>query len=150
MRPPIENQVAANMRRLREARDMTQGGLAGHAARLGHTINEQRVFALESGRRRMHVADLVAVAEVFGVTCDQMLSSDPDVLFGGPPAVSHAVAVDGGTTQVVVADRTEVDAGGWLNFFLRGERVFFAPASRVLCVQVAGRPAGADEEPLHD
>lgn len=138
MPPPIETRAAANMRRLREARDMTQFELGERAAKLGHTMNEQRVHGLEVGRRRMNIADLAVVASIFDVTYEQLLSPDPDALFGGPPAVSYAVTVDGGMTQVVVADRTEVDPDGWLNFQLHGERVFFAPASRVLCVQVAG------------
>ncbi|MCZ4506944.1 helix-turn-helix transcriptional regulator [Streptomyces sp. ActVer] len=145
MPPPIETRAAANMRRLREARDMTQIELGERAAKLGHTMNEQRICGLEAGRRRMNVADLSVVAAVFDVTCEQLLSPDPDALFGTPPAVSYAVTVDGGMTQVVTADRTEVDPDGWLNFHLRGERVFFAPASRVLCVQVAGGSGNSKE-----
>lgn len=133
MPPEIEIRAAANMRRLRESRGLTQADLAELASKVGHDINTGRVWALETDRRRMNVADLAAVAAVFNVTCEQLLSPDPDVLFGGSPAVSHAVTLDDGTTEVVVADRSEADPDGWLNFYLRGERVFFAPTARILC-----------------
>ena len=144
MPPEIEIRAAANMRRLRESRGLTQADLAELASKVGHDINTGRVWALETDRRRMNVADLAAIAEVFNVTCEQLLSADPDSFLGGPPAASHTVTIDDGTTEIVVADRSE-DADGWLSFYLRDERVFFTPTTRVLCVRVASGAGGNEQ-----
>lgn len=142
MPPPPEETVAANIRALRTARGLTQGELAEKA---GLHLTEQRVWALENGRRRITVADLAALADALEVDADKLLSTDPDDLVTEGRPVSHAVLLDGGTVEVVEAHRTELD-DGWLNFYLRDGRVFFAPVARVLGVRVAACPNGVTPE----
>lgn len=138
MPPSPEETVAANVRQLRVARDLTQGELA---AKAGPHLTEQQVWALENGRRRINVTDLTALADALGVSADALMSADPDLLEAR--LISHAVLLDGGAVEIVEAHDVQL-SDGWLNFFLDGERVFFAPADRVLCVRVAGRSGGSE------
>lgn len=143
MPPTVEQIVIANIRRLREARGLSQAELGNLGAKAGARMSENRIWAVENHRRRVTVNDLAALAEVLGTTPERLMSPDPEE----PASTSqrYAVTVDNGAaetvTEVVTADRSEVDADGWLNFYLRGERAFFTPAARVLCVRAAGQGA---------
>lgn len=142
MPPNPEETVAANVRHLRIARGLTQGELAEKA---GPPLNEQRVWGLENGRRRLTVTDLTALAGALEVGVGKLMSTDPDDLEPEVQPTAHAVQLDSGAVEVVEAHTTEL-SDGWLNFFLGNERVFFAPADRVLCVRVAGRTGGSERE----
>jgi transcriptional regulator with XRE-family HTH domain len=145
MPPTPEEVVAANVRLLRVARELSQDGLAELLVKAGHRQSAMSIWGLENNRRRINVADLVAIADVLDVTPQQLMSSDPDALDPADPVTTYAVTVEGGETEVVEADRTELD-DGWLNFHLRGERVFFAPAARVLCIRVAAHVTANGQE----
>ena len=127
--------VADNVRRLREQRGLTQGRVAELAKTAGHNLGEMSLWGLENGRRYVRVADLCALAAVFDVAPEDLLRKD----FNTEPAVkatAYQVALDGGHTETVVANQSFVDDDQWINFYLRGERVFFAPASRVVCCRI--------------
>jgi transcriptional regulator with XRE-family HTH domain len=129
--------VAVNVVRLREALGITQAELAARTSAAGHGLAKMAIWTIEIGKRRIRVDDLYALAEVLGVTPQCLLDPDYDPdRSPSPDARQHAVGLDGGTTEPVTADTVE-DVGGWLNFYLRGERVFFASSARVLCVRIA-------------
>jgi transcriptional regulator with XRE-family HTH domain len=127
--------VAANIRRLREHRDLTQGRVAELADEAGFKLSEMSLWGLENGRRYIKVADLCAAAAALDVSPERLLSEDFDPA-GRPPEVTYQVVLDGNRSETVTANQSFVDDDGWINFYLRGERVFFAPASRVLCCRI--------------
>lgn len=131
--PPtdVEQVVAANIRRLREALGLAQTELSRRAA-LGNS--DMAVWGIETGKRRIKVAELCALADALGVTPTQLLA--PDAELAGPVR-RYEVRIDGGITETVAADDVEADEWGLLHFFLRGERVFFTSVARVLCVREA-------------
>lgn len=127
--------VADNARQLREQRQLTQGQVAERAKAAGHNLGEMSVWGLENGRRYIRVTDLCALAAVFEVSPEDLLRKD----FDKEPAVkvtTYQVTLDGDRVQTVVADQSFVDDDQWINFYLRGERVFFAPAARVVCCRI--------------
>jgi len=142
MAPSPEETVAANVRQLRTARGLTQGELAAKAR---PQLTEQRVWALENRRRRITVTDLIALADALGVAADKLMSADADLLEPEARPIAHAVLLDGGAIEIVEAHDTEL-SDGWLHFFLNRERVFFAPADRVLCVRITDQPGGSKQE----
>lgn len=146
----IEEIVAANVRRLRTARELTQGELA---EKTDGRVNEQRVWALENGRRRFTVVDLASLADALDIDPAVLMSADSAALPPAPPPPPtlppapplHEVTLDTNVIESVQAHTAEL-SDGWLHFFRDNERVFFAPASRVLHVRVVGQPNGNGQE----
>lgn len=131
---PADELVAANIRRLREHRGLTQSRVAELA--VGHKLSETSLWHLENGRRHVKVSDLCAAAAALDVDPAELLREDFDPAERpqtdeGPRAATYQVVLDGGASETVTAHQSFVDDDQWINFYLRGERVFFAPASRV-------------------
>ncbi|MGW0920069.1 helix-turn-helix domain-containing protein [Streptomyces sp. NPDC002755] len=129
--------VAENARRVREYRGLTQARVAELAAEAGYELGEMAVWSLEKGRRKTKISDLYALGSALGVAPESLLREGFD-MEGGPAEVDYEVRLDGGTIESVTADTSYVDSDGWINFFRRGQRVFFAPSSRVLCCRAGG------------
>lgn len=134
--PNPEAIVAANARRLREARGWTQAAAARLITESGYEMGEMALWGLENSRRRIKVADLFGLAAAFEVTPESLLSPDSDS--DQPQSTQYEVTVAGGLVRTVTADDTGI-GDGFLNFYLRGARVFFAPVAGVLCVQIAAQ-----------
>ncbi len=134
---PTESNVAANVRHLRTARGLSQEALAAAIAANGYELASMAICNVERGRRRITVEDLAALAEALGESPQRLLSAD--LASSGPDGLAqdYAVTLESGVTHAVTADRTDV-ADGWLTFYQRGERVFFTPTARILCVRGAG------------
>lgn len=79
--PQPSRRFAANMRRLREAADLTQEELAFRAA-----IHRTQISLLENGKRMPRVFTLVCLAGALGVTPNDLLDGivwEPIVSVGG-------------------------------------------------------------------
>lgn len=135
-----ERAVAANARQLREAHGYTQERVAQLMTEAGFGIGEMALWALENGRRRIKVSDLSGLAAVFGVSPGSLLTESPEPAEALPP--EYEVAVIGGSSCTVTADSTDVDDHGFLNFYVGGARVFFAPVAAVLFCRLAEEPSG--------
>lgn len=66
----------ANVRFLRQAHGLTYRELAVQLAKAGRPIPELGLSRLERGERRIDVDDLVALAQVLGVTPQELLFTD--------------------------------------------------------------------------
>lgn len=66
----LEEVIGANIRRLREARGMTQTDMARAVPALR---SRQSACVAEQGGRAFVAAELVALAELFGVTIDSLV-----------------------------------------------------------------------------
>ena len=126
-----EQRVAVNVKLLRIRRGYTQGDLAERAG-----LVENRVWAIEGGRRRIHVSDLATLAATLEVAPQLLMADDPEP----DPTPVYEVTLDGGVTRTVAADSIDND-GTWAFFDLRGVRVFAAPVDRVLCVRTVTEEA---------
>lgn len=139
MATDVEQLAAANIRRLRIARKLTQGELAAKASALDPSVNEARVWALEKGRRRMTVASLAALAAALETTPANLLSDTPD---DANREVTYLVQVAAADVQQVTADDVTTDVDGWVFFYRQNRRVFCAPVANVLYVRTRdGREA---------
>lgn len=123
--------VAANARRLREECGYTQECVARLMTEAGYPTGEMPLWALENGKRRIKVTDLFGLAAAFKVTPESFLSPGPDS--DELAAVEYEVASTDGVLRKVIANAVIADDQGFLNFYLRGERVFFAPTAAVMC-----------------
>jgi transcriptional regulator with XRE-family HTH domain len=127
-----ESIVAANVKRLREAADLTQAELAERVTKAGYNLGEMAIWSIENGKRRIRVGDVFALAAVLGSTPQQLL--DPEAPSAGVARL-YTVVLDGGVKEEVTADRADADEDGWFNFYLDSERVFAAVASRILGIR---------------
>ncbi|NUP20762.1 MAG: helix-turn-helix transcriptional regulator [Streptomyces sp.] len=132
--------VAANIRHLRERRELSQGRVAELAEAAGYKLSEASLWGLENGRRYIKVADLCAVAAALDVAPEDLFRQD-FASTDAPQAVTYQVVLDGDRLETVTANQSFVDDDEWINFYLRGERVFFAPAARVVCCRAAQEKA---------
>lgn len=137
--PESERVVAANVKLLREAHGISQVRLAELMTETGHVVGGMPIWALENGRRRINVDDLFGFAEVFGVAPESLLTPGPCET---APKSLYEVTLAGGTVRNVAADGFDL-ADGFLNFYLRDERIFFAPSAAVLCVAVVREASDA-------
>jgi transcriptional regulator with XRE-family HTH domain len=76
---PAGHNLIANVEQLREVRHLSLRALSVRLGDLGHPLITSAVHAIVQGKRKVSVDDLVALAEVLGVT--------PDVLLSAPEAV---------------------------------------------------------------
>lgn len=132
-----ERVVAANARQLREAHGYTQEHVAQLMTEAGYPTGEMPLWALEKGKRRIKVADLFGLAAAFDLPAESLLSpllttSEPDK----PQPPIYELAVGDDTRCTVRADAVSVDDHGFLNFYARGTRIFFAPVAAVLFCRV--------------
>ncbi|MEV6504768.1 helix-turn-helix transcriptional regulator [Streptomyces sp. NPDC051642] len=126
--PSREAVVAANVQTLRKRLGLSQTELGTRAG-----FGEMAVGNIENGKRRVNVDDLYALADALGATVQHLLNPDCSPF---PAEQQYEVWLDGDVAQLVTADTVEPDGEGWLNFYLRGDRVFFAAVPRVLCVVI--------------
>lgn len=133
--------VAVNARRLREDRGYTQERVAQLMTEAGYPTGEMRLWSIERCRSRIKVSDLFGLAAALEVTPESFLS--PGSSTDEPAAVEYEVATNDGVQRKVVANSVSTDDQGFLNFHLRGERVFFAPVAAVVCCYISegGRDA---------
>lgn len=131
--PTPEAVIAANVRHRRKRLGISQTELGDRATKAGCPLGDMAVWSIENGKRRVNVDDLFALAEGLETTPRQLLSERPEDMVSEQ---TYEVRLDGGIAELITADRVETDARGWLNFFVEGERIFFAPAVRVLYVRV--------------
>lgn len=137
--PAVEQAVAGNIRRFREAAGWSQAETSERAIKAGYDLGEMAVWSIEKHRRRIRVEDLFAFADVFGSTPQRLLESE-----AAPEATcsQYEVRFDGGVTESIAAD--SVDWGkDWVRFLRHGEPVYAAAASRVLGIRTV---RGQDEK----
>ncbi len=100
-RPTLAAHLAARIRELRARRDLTQDQVA-----VAIGCHESAVSRWESGARMPTLTDLVALARLLGVSCDELL--------GNPwqPVVPGSVVLDRGLLERLATARTteEFDA----------------------------------------
>jgi transcriptional regulator with XRE-family HTH domain len=94
---PTSARVAANLRRIRRAADVTTAALSKRLAAIGHPIADTGITKTEKGDRRVDADDLVALALALGVTPNTLLLPQVDYL--GAPGVHHVTPVAGGTAE---------------------------------------------------
>ncbi|MEU8642229.1 helix-turn-helix domain-containing protein [Streptomyces sp. NPDC048674] len=123
--------VAANARRLREDRGYTQELVARLMTEAGYPTGEMPIWALENCRRRIKVTDLFGLAAAFDVTPESFLS--PGSESDESAAVEYEVVGTDDVRRKVIANSVTTDDQGFLNFYRRGQRVFFAPVTAVVC-----------------
>jgi transcriptional regulator with XRE-family HTH domain len=84
---PAGNNVRRNVRRLREARRWSYREMEERLARAGQAIPVLAQSAIDTGKRRVDVDDLVALAAVFGLTPAELLEppADCETCHGSPP-----------------------------------------------------------------
>ncbi|MER6601212.1 helix-turn-helix domain-containing protein [Streptomyces parvus] len=127
----LADRAAANVRLLRNRRGWTQGELAERAG-----LTENRVWALEGGKRRITVDDVEAFASALEVTPARLLSDEPEPT----PDPLYEVTVEGGVTQDVAADTITPDELMTV-FYLRGVSAFLAPTARILGIRLISQEA---------
>jgi transcriptional regulator with XRE-family HTH domain len=76
---PVGRRVIANVRLLRSSAGITYKDLSDRLAALGQPIPVLGLSRLERGERRVDVDDLVALAEVLGVTTTDLLFAEAQV-----------------------------------------------------------------------
>jgi len=75
--PTVDQVTAANLRRLRQARKLSQDELAREAReRLELDWTRDHVDSIERGKRRLSVGEVIALAHVLGVTIADFLQAD--------------------------------------------------------------------------
>lgn len=90
---PIGRNVAANVRRVREAQGWSTYQLAGKLKEAGRPISPSAVAKLERAERRVDVGDLVALAVVLNVNPSALLlpRDDGDTVVQVVPADNYGV-----------------------------------------------------------
>jgi transcriptional regulator with XRE-family HTH domain len=93
---PLAQQVARNVRRLREQRKLSFTDLSRELAEVGRAIPLLGIRRIETYERRVDVDELAAIAQVFGVTNPWDLVSTPDckICSNAPPAGFRCVTCD--------------------------------------------------------
>ncbi|WP_180685330.1 helix-turn-helix domain-containing protein [Streptomyces gossypiisoli] len=90
---PIGRNVAANVRRIREALGWSTYQVSGKLRDVGRPISPSAVAKVERAERRVDVGDLVALAAVFNVNPSALLlpRDDGDTVVQVVPAENHDV-----------------------------------------------------------
>jgi transcriptional regulator with XRE-family HTH domain len=80
-------QVAANVRRIREAHRLTYVELSQRLAEAGRSVAVLGLRRIERGERRVDVDDLIALADVFGVRPEALWEppAECETCHGAPP-----------------------------------------------------------------
>ena len=71
-----QNEVGANIARLRNERGWTQGDLLVKLELMGIHLSARRISELEGQQREIRGIELKALAEIFGVTIDQLYQKE--------------------------------------------------------------------------
>jgi transcriptional regulator with XRE-family HTH domain len=91
---PSSERAAANIRRIRRAREVTTAALSQRLAAVGHPVADTGITKTEKGDRRIDVDDLVALALALGVTPNTLLMPEVGYL-GSADAHCLTPAVSG-------------------------------------------------------
>lgn len=70
--PGPEDHFAANLRTLRESREMSQDDLAATMSEQGFPFHQTTVYKIETGARRVQLTEALALARILGVPVEQM------------------------------------------------------------------------------
>lgn len=70
MNKQVEKRVGDNIRRLREAADMTQEALAAQMQLRGCDITRSAVAKIEVGQRHLYPDEIILIKEILGVEYD--------------------------------------------------------------------------------
>lgn len=73
MNKSIERQIGANIRRLREARGMTQDTLAAKLQLLGCDITRSAVAKIEVGQRHLYPDEIILLRQILNTTYEDIL-----------------------------------------------------------------------------
>lgn len=73
MNKQIETRVGNNIRRIREARGMTQDMLAAKLQIMGCDITRSAVAKIEVGQRHLYPDEIVLVRKILNTTFDEIL-----------------------------------------------------------------------------
>lgn len=73
-----ENEAGANIARLRKEKGWTQGDLLVKLDLMGVHLSARRLSELEGQQREIRGIELKALAEIFGVTIDQLYHVNKD------------------------------------------------------------------------
>ena len=72
MNPQVEKRIGQNIRRLREARDMTQDLLAAKLQLRGCDITRSAVAKIEVGQRHLYPDEIILIREILDVSFDEI------------------------------------------------------------------------------
>lgn len=72
MNKRVEKRVGDNIRRLREAADMTQEVLAAQMQLRGCDITRSAVAKIEVGQRHLYPDEIILIKEILGVEYDEV------------------------------------------------------------------------------
>jgi transcriptional regulator with XRE-family HTH domain len=101
---PVGRTVIANIEQLRKAAGLSFRDLAARCAELDRTIGAAVLHRQSQGKRRVDADDLVAFAEVFGVTVADLLGPQPAAVAGHPAVIAVRALADRITELVAAAD----------------------------------------------
>ena len=72
MNPQVEKRIGQNIRRLREARGMTQDLLAAKLQLRGCDITRSAVAKIEVGQRHLYPDEIILIREILDVSFDEI------------------------------------------------------------------------------
>lgn len=73
MNAEVEKKIGENIRKLRLKAGLTQDLLAAKLQLAGCDITRSAVAKLEVGQRHLYPDEIVLIARILGVTCDELL-----------------------------------------------------------------------------
>jgi transcriptional regulator with XRE-family HTH domain len=80
-------QVSTRLSRLRKARGWSQRDLAEKLAEHGYQMAQSNVTRMENGERKTFSVDLVVLlADIFGISLDELVNQHCSTCEGSPPA----------------------------------------------------------------
>ena len=72
MNPQVEKRIGQNIRRLREARGMTQDILAAKLQLRGCDVTRSAVAKIEVGQRHLYPDEIILIREILDVSFDEI------------------------------------------------------------------------------
>ncbi|MBQ8388782.1 MAG: helix-turn-helix transcriptional regulator [Clostridia bacterium] len=72
MNPQVEKRIGQNIRRLREARGMTQDLLAAKLQLRGCDVTRSAVAKIEVGQRHLYPDEIILIREILDVSFDEI------------------------------------------------------------------------------
>ena len=72
MNPQVEKRIGQNIRRLREARGMTQDLLADKLQLRGCDVTRSAVAKIEVGQRHLYPDEIILIREILDVSFDEI------------------------------------------------------------------------------
>jgi len=72
----IDDFIGGNVRRLRDGADLTQEQLAGEMQARGFDFHQATVYKIETGRRSVSAAEVVALAQILSTSVDTLTAPE--------------------------------------------------------------------------